>query len=548
MKLRDYQLEASEDIEQKHGNGYRGVLLPFATGLGKTVVMGDLYARRRKRGRRVLFMAHLRELLDGASATFGNFWNGDTHFFERGEEYVPSTDIRSGRVNTVFAMVQSLRGRLEKYPTDYFDDIFIDETHHSVAKTYMSITNHFKDAKITGVTATPKRADKLGLKAIFDSTSDCKMSVTDGIALGWLAPLRPVSYKVESLDYSDVTMNNGGDYNQNQIEAALQRNGCKPLHEIAAGLQDMAKDLQSIVFVSGVGSAQVLAKIMREDYNEPVDFIYGGTDYEARASIIERYRRGDIKRIINVGVLTEGVDLPNTRCVAIARITRSEGRYLQMAGRGTRPYPPGIVDLYSDPRDRCNAIAASLKPDCLLLDFKGNMGRVKPCIDGVDLLAGLLPHYDYGERPRPSKEDVMAAGAKPENNGKTIDELRQAASDDLFLDLLIKNFSVKASVKLAEVTEHAGLFGAAHLPEDREKVYQPLPEAIRADSDQRAQIIWLRKKVGMPPPTTEYLMTTSRTKALRVIADLIKRAHDPQKWLQAKRKKEAKKRAKHATK
>ncbi len=48
---------------------------------------------------------------------------------------------------------------------------------------------------------------------------------------------------------------------------------------------------------------------------------------------------GDTTVVCNYGVLTEGFDLPDIRCVVLARPTRQLGLYRQMVGRGLRPAP-----------------------------------------------------------------------------------------------------------------------------------------------------------------------------------------------------------------
>lgn len=529
ITLRDYQQEAVDDVWRLWDGGYRSVLLHLATGLGKTVVLAEVHRQLRLRNARVLVVAHLFELLENASQKFKEMNPHDEHFFEKGmEHFVPSSSINQGNANVVLAMTQSLHKdrRLHKYPSDYFDYIFIDETHRATADTYRKILDHFPGAKVLGVTATPKRADKVGLKLIFDVVSSCSMSVTEGIGMGWLVPFRPTSYTVESLDYSDLS--GKGDFTDEQIEEKLTSNGYKALHEIAAGLQDQAKDLQTIVFLSGVDSARELARIMRDEYGEAVDFVCGDTDQSTRRAIIESYREGRTRRIINVGVLTEGVDLPNTQCVAIGRITRSEGRYLQMAGRGTRPFPGGVVDLYDSPEDRVNAIAASVKRECLLLDFKGNMGRVRPAIDGKDLLAGLMPHKPYGGREKPTDEAVRRIGDSEEGKGKTIEELRQMAADELFVQMINRDrkFSVQARVASAEIRQYDDLFGLPAQPTPKSngrKPKEPLPQEVRALPDQRAKIIALHERLGMPPPKTDELLSTSRKKARFIIGRLLQR-------------------------
>jgi superfamily II DNA/RNA helicase len=101
---------------------------------------------------------------------------------------------------------------------------------------------------------------------------------------------------------------------------------------------------------------------------------------------VGRLRRQVTDFLINVGVATEGFDMPSAAVVAIARPTKSESLYLQMIGRGTRPLP-GVVDGPETADERRAAIAASDKQVCVVLDFVGNSGKHK-LISVVDVLAG----------------------------------------------------------------------------------------------------------------------------------------------------------------
>lgn len=68
-------------------------------------------------------------------------------------------------------------------------------------------------------------------------------------------------------------------------------------------------------------------------------FIDGTT--QNRGHFLEAYRLGLIKVLVCYAVLTEGVDLPMTETVVLARpIARTNvGLYAQMVGRGLRLYP-----------------------------------------------------------------------------------------------------------------------------------------------------------------------------------------------------------------
>lgn len=59
--------------------------------------------------------------------------------------------------------------RLAQFPPNYFQTIIIDEAHHAISDSYQSILEHFPDANVLGVTATPDRGDKQNLGRVFDS-------------------------------------------------------------------------------------------------------------------------------------------------------------------------------------------------------------------------------------------------------------------------------------------------------------------------------------------------------------------------------------------
>jgi len=89
-------------------------------------------------------------------------------------------------------------------------------------------------------------------------------------------------------------------------------------------------------------------------------FITAETPKNERNAILKQFEQGKINALCNVAVLTEGWDAPRTDCIAILRPTKSLGLYVQICGRGMRPWPG--------------------KEDCLLLDYGENMNR-HGCID-----------------------------------------------------------------------------------------------------------------------------------------------------------------------
>ena len=118
-----------------------------------------------------------------------------------------------------------------------------------------------------------------------------------------------------------------------------------------------------IIFCCSIDHAQnVLAHIRKHD--STAEAVFGDTLPSFRAEILERFKAGKIKFLVNVGVLTTGFDAPNIDCVVLLRPTASPGLYYQMVGRGFRLHPD--------------------KKDCLVLDFGGNIERHGP-VDSIQV-------------------------------------------------------------------------------------------------------------------------------------------------------------------
>ncbi len=547
FQLRWYQKEAVAAVHQAWKEGDRATLVHMATGLGKTVVMAKVISDIRNDGARVLFLAHLSELLDGTDGKGGalgaiqSYRRWDRYHFERNVEKVTDYEIATGKPDVVLAMVQSLHGRLGRYPPDFFSHIVIDEGHHAAALTYRKIMDHFAGAKIATVTATPERADKIGLEFMFGAKPCYTMDITDGIADGWLVEPSPKSVRVESLDWSGLKEK--GEWTDGEIETVT--NNDKTIHEIAAGLVDQAPKLSTIVFMPGVESAHRLAAYLRKGYQEAADVVDKDTDPLVRRDILERFKRGDLLRLVNIGCFTEGFDAPIIRCVAVCRPTRHVSKYLQMIGRGTRPYPPRLVDEVAERADRMQAIADSAKPNVLLLDFEGNLAneQLRP-VRGRDVMRGKLPHGDYGGLEQPSEANVALVDERF-GDSLSIHEVRQRAADEQYLKDLLegKIFKAAAKAKHLDVQDFASFFTIP--PPKRPTNFKTYEDKVRerkqreerealfggdpntATPAQIRYIYVLHKMLGKQPPADGAFWNLTKKKAGKWINDL-KEQHQKQ--------------------
>jgi DNA repair protein RadD len=144
-----------------------------------------------------------------------------------------------------------------------------------------------------------------------------------------------------------------------------------------------------LIFASGVRHGQHIVRMLAEKHGIACGFVTGETPTNERDAVLGRFRRGELKYLCNVNVLTTGFDAPHIDCVALVRPTLSPGLYYQMVGRGFRLHPG--------------------KRNCLVLDFGGNVMRHGP----VDDLKIKPVRAGNGEAPAkecPECLSVIAAG------------------------------------------------------------------------------------------------------------------------------------------
>lgn len=388
--LRPYQV-AARDAVYRSWVDYRSTLLVLATGTGKTYTAGEILRERATVGR-ILWLAHRMELLEQATDTLAERI-GLSCELEKAEARAKRHGL-FGVSDVVVGSVQTLSAkRLRSWPRDAFQTIVVDEAHHATARTYRGILEHFHDAKVLGLTATPDRGDGVGLGAIFDDVA-YQYDIRTAIREGYLCPIVQKSVEVADIDLSDVKTT-AGDLNAGQLAAIMEAEGA--LHGIAAPLAREIGTRPTILFTASVEQAKALASIL-DGYGIRASEVNGETPREIRSERLDDFRTGKIRVLANCAVLTEGFDAPETACVAMARPTKSRSLYTQCVGRGTR-LAPG-------------------KADCLVLDFVGNAGRHR-LINPLDVLAGKPLPEDLAERARqlaeegkPSEEALAQAEAE----------------------------------------------------------------------------------------------------------------------------------------
>lgn len=319
---RPYQQKAAAAIHREWDAGNKKTLVVMPTGTGKTIVFASIVNDQVAKGEHVLILAHREELLQQASDKLKMVTGLETAL-----EKAQSSALDSDKM-VVVASVQTLskQNRLMKYPRDYFGTIIIDEAHHTAAKTYKGILEHFIDAKVLGVTATPDRSDMKSLSDIFDSLA-FEYKLPDAIREGYLCKINTKTIPVE-VDISKVHIN-AGDFSAQDLGNVLDLY----LDTIADAIVRECQNRKTVIFTPLVRISKRLCNILNKRNFKTAEVNGASAD---RKDVLKGFDNGEYKALTNAMLLTEGWDCPTVDCIICLRPTKSRSLYAQIVGRGTR--------------------------------------------------------------------------------------------------------------------------------------------------------------------------------------------------------------------
>lgn len=328
MELRPYQEEACAAILKEWQEGHRKTLLVLPTGCGKTIVFSKVAEERVRAGDRVLILAHRGELLEQAQKKL-YVVSGLKASVEKAEETSIGGLFSPYRITVGSVQTMMREKRLNQFDPNYFKTIIVDETHHILANSYQTILNHFHDANVLGVTATPDRSDMKNLGSFFDSLA-YEYTLPQAIKAGYLSKIKVQTIPL-NIDISHVGMSSG-DYSTGELGDALE----PYLDAIAKEMAVICKDRKTVVFLPLVETSKKFVRFLRK-WGLSADEVNGSsTD---RAKKLKDFEEGKFSVLCNAMLLTEGWDCPSVDCVVVLRATKSRSLYCQMVGRGTRISP-----------------------------------------------------------------------------------------------------------------------------------------------------------------------------------------------------------------
>ena len=334
MELREYQEKTIKSTRDEIRAGNKRVIIHAPTGSGKTIIAAAIVSSALEKGKKVLFLVHLRELAYQAIERFKEFGIGDeVGIIMAGEEHDLGKPVQ-------VASVQTYSRRLNLDTIEYnpwfcsADLVIYDECHSSIARTRKGILNIYKkDSIILGLTATPCRADGRGLGEVYQGIVSCS-GIDELTELGHLVPVIYYGCK-EMPDLKNIPLV-AGDYNRKVLGERVDKP--KLLGDIFENWSRIAPGRQTVIFATNVKHSRHIKELF-ESRGVSIEHVDAHTPEDERRDILNRFRDNELQVVTNVGVYSEGADFPWVGCVVLAKPSKSYARYVQMAGRGLRPYP-----------------------------------------------------------------------------------------------------------------------------------------------------------------------------------------------------------------
>ena len=378
MKLRPYQQRTLDELWTwftKHDGG--NPIVEACVGAGKSLMIAALAQRAdiEYPGTRVLVLVHQKELLEQNVDKLVRIWPEANVGL-----YSAAINRRDLGCQLTYATIGSIWRKAHELGR--IDIVLADECHLINPKEagmwrcfIADLAKYNPHTRVIGWTGTPFRGNGVWLTAGDDplfTNIATRVKMKELLELGFLAPLVPAP-TVAKIDSRDVRTS-GDDYVVSDLARVtdteeLVQATCEEIVQLAADRK------RWLVFAVTIEHAGHVRDALRQR-GVSAEVVSAETPKAERNALINAFRRGDIKCLVNVAVLTTGFDVPEVDFIALLRATKSPVLYVQIAGRGMRCVGADI-----------NESIANGKANCLWADFTDTTINMGP----VDAVQGRLP-------------------------------------------------------------------------------------------------------------------------------------------------------------
>ena len=316
-KLFQYQEAAITNLTSAFRAGKKRVVLCLPTGAGKTVIFAHIAKLSAEKGKKVIILAHRKELFSQAYDKLTAMGLTPTKF---------SADEKNPSRLTV-AMVETAKRNAEKLRAIPFDLVIIDEAHMG---NFNAIFDMWPNAWFVGLTATPLSAKKDSpMKDLWNEVV-VGAEIPQLVELGRLAKVTTYAPRLIDTRKMKVAM---GEYTEESMMSEFDR----PIvyDGVIDEYRNRANGKKALVFCVNITHTAITAEKFRAAGYDARSLDSTNSD-EERTEVLSWYEKTSGAILVNCSILTTGFDSPSTEVIIINRATTSVTLYLQMVGRGSR--------------------------------------------------------------------------------------------------------------------------------------------------------------------------------------------------------------------
>lgn len=354
---RPYQQQAIDEAKAALAAQRRAFLI-LATGLGKTVVAGELIREHQTASpgaNTVLIVAHMKDLVRQLErATWRHLPKTAITWVLTGDERPPTLEgVVCATIDGALKAIQSgWRPTL----------VVVDEAHH-VGEGGMFrrlIEELGDDVPRVGMTATPWRGDRYDVSDTF-GPAVFKMGIAEGMQAGYLSQ---VDYRLflDEIDWHAVREASEYGLSLGDLNARLflpQRD--EAVIDSLRATWATTKTPRAVVFCRTIAHAEEFAQLLREAGWRRSECLNSEQSRRERNILLSEFRDGRVPIVTTVDILNEGVDVPDVNIICFLRVTHSRRIFVQQLGRGLR--------------------VQTGKEKVTVLDFVSDLRRIKATLD-----------------------------------------------------------------------------------------------------------------------------------------------------------------------
>ena len=249
-------------------------------------------------------------------------------------------------MHVIVATIQTLSARIRSQSEKYeflsdFKLLVFDEAHRSVAPTYSSVMQELgltrwrrdEEPILIGLTATPYRGrDERETERLVNRYGSNRLdegafvSTEPEGAIRELQEMRVLARADHEtipggrfhLSGNELRISEGVPWLPQSVEARIAGDTERTRRILESYRSRVSSDWPTLIFATSVEHSKTIAALLTAE-GVSARAVSAETDPSVRRRIVDGFRSGQIKVLVNYGIFREGFDAPKTRAIIVAR-------------------------------------------------------------------------------------------------------------------------------------------------------------------------------------------------------------------------------------